>query len=86
MSKVLNSFSHLSVNSMVELSKGYVRTYIIMPPFVFGPTPSKLNDAGIQNRDTACVLWIKMALECGGPRVIGEGKNFFGCVSNTDSE
>jgi hypothetical protein len=57
-----------------------------MPPFVFGPTHGKVNDAGIQNPDMTCAMWVKMAFECGGPRVIGEGRNFWGFVSNADSE
>ncbi|KAF8817258.1 NAD(P)-binding protein [Phlegmacium glaucopus] len=77
---------HRSVDSKIVDAdvEGYVRTYLILPPFVFGPTPGKLNDIGIQNPDMTCVMWVKMGLECGGPRVIGEGKNVWGFVSNTD--
>ncbi|KAF8800062.1 NAD(P)-binding protein [Phlegmacium glaucopus] len=77
---------HRSVDSKIVDAdvKGYVRTYLVHPPFVFGPTPGKLKDIEIQNHDATCAMWVKMCLECGGPRVIGEGKNIWGFVSNTD--
>ncbi|KAH9972083.1 hypothetical protein BGW80DRAFT_393946 [Lactifluus volemus] len=56
--------------------EGYARTYIILPPTIWGIATGKLYDLGISNRHSIQIpLAIKASLDRGQGGVIGEGKN-----------
>ncbi|KAF8817259.1 NAD(P)-binding protein [Phlegmacium glaucopus] len=65
-------------------AQGYIRSYFICPSVVFGSPSNKLSDAGIQNQHIICGMLYNVARECGGPRVVGTGRNVCGLVSHAD--
>jgi hypothetical protein len=78
--EIISNF--LTKPQVAQCLLGYVRSYIVMPSFIHGPLKNKIFEAGIQNPDRSSALWVKMALDYGGPRVIGTGKNYWGFVDN----
>jgi len=58
--------------------EGYVRTYIVLPPTVYGIATGKLRDLGISNPHSIQIpIAIKASLDRGQGGVIGEGKNIW---------
>ncbi|KAI9509792.1 hypothetical protein F5148DRAFT_1184421 [Russula earlei] len=69
---------HRSVDLAVVSAdrEGYARTYIVLPPTIFGIATGKLYDLGISNRHSIQIpIAIKASLDRGQGGVIGEGKN-----------
>jgi len=61
--------------------EGYVRTYIVLPPTVYGIATGKLRDLGISNPHSIQIpIAIKASLDRGQGGVIGEGKNIWAHV------
>ncbi|KAF8817265.1 NAD(P)-binding protein [Phlegmacium glaucopus] len=65
-------------------AQGYTRSYIICPSVIVGSPSGKLSEAGIQNQHVLCGMLFNVARECGGPRVVGKGRNICGLVSIAD--
>ncbi|KAF8804916.1 NAD(P)-binding protein [Phlegmacium glaucopus] len=66
-------------------AEGYIRSYIICLSLIVGsPSNSKLYDAGIQNHHYLATMLLGIARKCGGPRVIGQGKNMIGMATNVN--
>jgi len=58
--------------------QGYVRTYIVLPPTIYGIATGKLYDLGIANRHSIQIpIAIKTSLDRGQGGVVGEGKNIW---------
>lgn len=58
--------------------EGYVRTYIVLPPTIYGKATGRLYDLGISNRHSIQIpLAIRTALDRGQGGVVGEGKNIW---------
>ncbi|KAF8501570.1 hypothetical protein F5888DRAFT_1608771 [Russula emetica] len=61
--------------------EGYVRTYIVLPPTIYGKATGKLYDLGISNPHSIQIpLAIRTALDRGQGGVVGEGKNIWSHV------
>ena len=68
-------------------NEGYVKTYMISPPMVYGRVANRLVDAGVQNdRCWAWSLLISPARARSRAGYIGQGKNIYGCVHIYDRE
>ncbi|KAF8815577.1 NAD(P)-binding protein [Phlegmacium glaucopus] len=65
-------------------AEGYIRSYIICLSLVVGSPSNKLYDAGIQNSEFFSTMFLGIARKCGGPRVIGQGRNMTGIISNVN--
>ncbi|KAI0767998.1 NAD-P-binding protein [Trametes elegans] len=66
--------------------EGYVRTHIVMPPFVYGIASGPLFDAGISNKHTTVVpLWVRAALQRGTVGELGKGVSVWGTVHVDDT-
>jgi nucleoside-diphosphate-sugar epimerase len=58
--------------------EGYVRTYIVLPPTIYGIGTGKFYDLGISNPHSIQIpLAIRKSLDRGQGGVIGEGKNIW---------
>jgi hypothetical protein len=66
---------------------GYVRTYIVLPPTIYGKATGKLYDLGISNPHSIQIpLAIRTALDRGQGGMIGEGKNVWPHVELNECE
>lgn len=66
---------------------GYVKTYIILPPMVYGIASGPLVDAGIQNpRSRRLPGLVKVCLDRKQGGMVGEGRNYWGNFYIDDSE
>ena len=64
---------------------GYAKTYIILPPTVFGLAAGKLVDIGVQNPHSIQIPgFIKYTLARGKVGIVGEGKNVWGVVHHDE--
>ncbi|KAF7980436.1 hypothetical protein HWV62_38278 [Athelia sp. TMB] len=64
---------------------GYAKTYIILPPTVFGLATGKLVDIGVQNPHSIQIPgFIKYTLARGKVGIVGEGKNVWGVVHHDE--
>jgi len=65
--------------------EGYVRTYIIAPPLVYGLASGKLVDAGVQNPVPTTISVIsQFGIARGSFAVVGPGKNIWSTVELHD--
>jgi len=81
-SEQIESLPETALHRLVDLEvvaadkEGYVRTYIVLPPTIYGIPRGKLFDLGIAHRHSIQIpLAIKASLDRGQGGVIGEGKN-----------
>jgi hypothetical protein len=66
---------------------GYVRTYIVLPPTIYGKATGKLYDLGISNPHSIQIpLAIRTALDRGQGGMVGEGKNIWSHVEVNERE
>ncbi|KZP09837.1 NAD(P)-binding protein [Athelia psychrophila] len=64
---------------------GYAKTHIILPPTIFGLATGKLVDLGIQNRHSIQIPgFIKYNMARGHVGIVGEGKNVWGVVAQSE--
>lgn len=64
---------------------GYVDTYIVVPPGVYGTPQGTLAEAGIQNSTNgAFTALISASFKRGAAGIVGEGKNITGHVDVTE--
>ncbi|KZP08848.1 NAD(P)-binding protein [Athelia psychrophila] len=64
---------------------GYAKTHIILPPTIFGLATGKLVDLGIQNRHSIQIPgFIKYNIARGHVGIVGEGKNVWGVVAQSE--
>jgi len=67
--------------------EGYVKTYIVIPPNIYGLANTRFVKAGIQNAHSMGIpSLIKAALARGQSGMIGEGKNVWSNVEVHDRE
>jgi len=67
--------------------EGYIKSYILLVPVVFGLPQSRFIDAGIQNSHSMLVMFLgKIALQQGKSRMVGEGKNIWSIVEVNERE
>jgi len=67
--------------------EGYVKSYLLVIPVVYGEPKSRFVDAGIQHSRCAMIILLgKPALDRGEPGVVGEGKNVWSIVDVNDCE
>ena len=66
---------------------GYVRTYLVLPPTIYGKATGKLYDLGISNPHSIQIpLAIRTSLDRGQGGMIGEGKNIWPLVELNERE
>ena len=66
---------------------GYVRTYIVLPPTIYGKPTGKLYDLGISNPHSIQIpAAIRASLDRGQGGVVGEGKNIWSHVELNERE
>ncbi|KAJ7618783.1 NAD(P)-binding protein [Roridomyces roridus] len=66
-------------------SRGYLDTYIVVPPGVYGTPQGILADKGIQNATNAAFdALIRASFKRGAAGIVGEGKNITGHVDVTE--
>jgi len=67
--------------------EGYVKTYIVIPPTIYGLAKTRFVDAGIQNPHSMQLpSLIEAALDRGQAGMIGEGKNVWSSVEVHERE
>jgi len=67
---------HVDLEIVKADKEGYVKTYIVLPPVIYGLAKTRFVDAGIQNpRSIMIPTLIKLALARGEAGMIGDGKN-----------
>jgi len=67
---------HVDLEIVKADKEGYVKTYIVLPPVIYGLAKTRFVDAGIQNpRSIMIPTLIKLALARGEAGMIGHGKN-----------
>ena len=66
---------------------GYVRTYLVLPPTIYGKATGKLYDLGVSNPHSIQIpLAIRTGLDRGQGGVVGEGKNIWPHVELNERE
>ncbi|KAJ7618779.1 hypothetical protein FB45DRAFT_1063334 [Roridomyces roridus] len=76
---------HICAPQNKETNAGYVETYIVLPPVVYGTPKGLLFDMGVQNTgNTMLDLFIGVSTVRGAAPILGEGNNLFGHVDVTE--
>ena len=69
------------------MSKGYVKTYIVLPGTIYGLASGPLVDSGLQNsRSSQIPRLIKLSLDRGRAGMVGQGKNIWPNVHITEGK
>lgn len=84
-SSIMNFFKFLPTALVNADDEGYVKTYLISPPFVYGEVDNRFVRANIQNSHCwAWSMYINPAFSRGKAGFPGKGLNKFGCVHIDD--